>query len=88
MFKHEDEPITFTEEDARRIHFPHNDTLVVTVQIRNMKVHRSLIDNRSYVDIMYLNALQKMGIDAKNLQATTTSLYSFTRDNIRPLRII
>ena len=61
-FCRENEPITFTEEDARKVHYPHNDPLVVTVQIGNMLVHRTLIDNGSSMDILYLSALEKMGL--------------------------
>ena len=44
VFKHENEPITFIEEDSRQVHFPYNDLLVITIQITNMKAHRTLID--------------------------------------------
>lgn len=92
MLKHEDEPITFMDENTRRIHFPRNDPLVVVVvvvvQIVNMKVHKTLIDNESSVDILYLNALRMMGLDVKNLHSTTTSLYGFIGDSVKPLQTI
>ena len=71
-FKREDEPITFTKEDGRRVHFLHNDLLTVNVQIGNIKVHKTLVHNRSSVDFLYFNALQKMGLDGRNLYRTTT----------------
>ena len=58
VFKRENEPITFTEEDSQRVHFPYNDPLVITVQIANMKVHRTLINTRSLVDIFYYHVLK------------------------------
>ena len=29
--KREYEPITFIEDDSRRVHYPHNDPLVITM---------------------------------------------------------
>lgn len=31
--------ITFTNEETQRIHYPHNDALVITMTIVNHKVH-------------------------------------------------
>ena len=33
-----DLPVTFMEEDARHVHFPHNDPLVMEAQIANKNV--------------------------------------------------
>lgn len=53
-------PITFTDEDAAGIHFPHNDALVVTIPIGNCRVSRVLIDQGSSVNIMYGQTLDQM----------------------------
>ena len=42
-----EEPIAFTEEDAQGVQFPHNDAVVVSLNIANYDVRRILIDNGS-----------------------------------------
>ena len=39
--------IGFSEEDARRLHHPHDDALVVSIHVRDYNVHRVLVDNGS-----------------------------------------
>ena len=50
--------IGFLEEDARRLHHPHNDALVVSVRVGDYNVHRMLVDNGSSTDILYYLAFQ------------------------------
>ena len=49
--------VRFSEEDARRLHHPHDDALVVSIQIEDYNMHRVLIDNGSSTDILYYPAL-------------------------------
>ena len=48
--------IGFTEEDARRLHHPHDDTLVVCIRVGDYYTYRVLIDNGSSADISYYPA--------------------------------
>ena len=50
--------IRFSEEDARRLHHPHDDALVVSIRIENYNMHRVLIDNGSSANILYYPAFQ------------------------------
>ena len=45
--------VGFSEEDARRLHHPHDDALVVNIWIEDYNMHRVLIDNGSSTDILY-----------------------------------
>ena len=45
--------IGFLEEDARRLHHPHDDTLFVILRVRDYNMHRALVDNGSSADILY-----------------------------------
>ena len=50
--------IGFTKEDARRLHHPHDDALIVSIRVGNYNTHRVLVDNGSSVDILYYLAFQ------------------------------
>ena len=45
--------IGFTEEDARRLHHPHNNALIVSIQVGDYNTYRVLVDNGSSADILY-----------------------------------
>uniref|UniRef100_A0A803PAY7 Reverse transcriptase domain-containing protein n=1 Tax=Cannabis sativa TaxID=3483 RepID=A0A803PAY7_CANSA len=80
-FQGRNNSVTFTKEDARGVHFSHNDPLVLIVQRANTMVHRMLIDNRSLVDILYFIALKKTGLGLKDLKFYASLIYGFTGDN-------
>ena len=43
-----DNPIVgFLEEDARRLHHPHDDAIVVSLRVGDYNMHRVLVDNGS-----------------------------------------
>ena len=55
--------IGFSEDDAKRLHHPHDDALVVSIRVGDYNVHRMLVDNGSSADILYYPAFQQMGIN-------------------------
>ena len=61
----------FSEEDARRLHHPYDDALVVSIRIGDYNVHRVLVDNGSSANILYYPAIQQMGIDIDNDECST-----------------
>ena len=50
--------VGFSEENARRLHHPHDDALVVNIRMGDYNVHRVLVDNGSSVDILYYPVFQ------------------------------
>nr|XP_023924660.1 uncharacterized protein LOC112036064 [Quercus suber] len=50
--------ITFTDEDAERIHHPHDDVIVITLVIADYTTRRVLIDNGSLAYILYYPTFQ------------------------------
>ena len=55
--------IGFSEEDARHLHHPHDDALIINIWVGDYNMHRVLVDNDSLADILYYPAFQQMRID-------------------------
>ena len=54
-----DNPIIgFSEEDARRLHHPHDNVLVVSIRVGDYNTYQVLVDNGSSANILYYPALQ------------------------------
>nr|XP_023900523.1 uncharacterized protein LOC112012362 [Quercus suber] len=69
--------IEFSEEDARRLYHPHDDALVVSLQVGVYNLHRVLVDNGSSADILYYPACQQMKINREQLVPTNAPLVGF-----------
>ena len=80
--------IGFSEEDVRRLHHPHDDALVVSIQIEDYNMHRVLINNGNLTDILYYSAFQQMGISRERLVPTNVPLVSFGGTRVLPLGVV
>ena len=45
--------ITFMDEDAEKVHHPHEDVIIITLLIANYTTKRVLVENGSSMDIIY-----------------------------------
>ena len=77
--------IEFSEEDARRLHHPHHDVLVISIWVGDYNMHRVLVNNGSSVDILYYPAFQQMRIDKEWLISMNTPLVGFGGSRVFPL---
>nr|XP_023910592.1 uncharacterized protein LOC112022252 [Quercus suber] len=77
--------IEFSEEDARCIHHPHDDALVVSLRVGDYNLHRVLIDNGNLADILYYPAYQQMKISKEQLVPTNAPLVGFGGAKVFPL---
>ena len=50
--------VGFSEENARCLHHPHDDALVVNIRMGDYNVHWVLVDNDSSADILYYPVFQ------------------------------
>ena len=80
--------IRFSEEDAWRLHHPHDDALVVSLQVGDYNMHRVLVDNGSSADILYYPAFQQIRIDREQLIPTNDPLVGFGGTWVFPLGAI
>uniref|UniRef100_A0A2N9EI37 Reverse transcriptase domain-containing protein n=1 Tax=Fagus sylvatica TaxID=28930 RepID=A0A2N9EI37_FAGSY len=81
----DDQIISFNEENARGTHQPHDDALVITMNIAGFNTRRVMINNGSSADILYLPAYQQMKLDKEKLQPMEAPLVGFTGDKIYPV---
>ena len=80
--------IGFSEEDARRLHHPHDEALIVSLQVGDYNMHRVLVDNDSSANILYYPAFQQMRINRERLIPTNASLVGFGGTRVFPLGTI
>ena len=76
------ELITLIEKNAQGTQFPHNDVVVVNLNIANYDVRRILIDNGSSTDILFYDAFSKMGIPADWVERMDSPLIEFIGNTI------
>ena len=62
-----DQDMSFNEADVRGVKQPHNDPLVIMLNIEGFNTKRILVDNGSSADIIYLPAFQQLKLDLKRL---------------------
>ncbi|XP_062118943.1 uncharacterized protein LOC133832647 [Humulus lupulus] len=57
--------ITFTKDELRAVHLPHDDPLVIKLQVHHCQLGRVLVDEASGIDVLFWEAFQKMGLEEK-----------------------
>ncbi|KAG7536863.1 Retrotransposon gag domain [Arabidopsis suecica] len=72
--------ISFDNSDTQGLTGPHDDALVITLDVANFEVTRCLIDTGSSVDLIFLSTLQRMGISKADIIRPPAPLVAFTSD--------
>ncbi|KAG7547679.1 Retrotransposon gag domain [Arabidopsis suecica] len=72
--------ISFDDSDTQGLAGPHDDALVITLDVANFEVTRCLIDTGSSVDLIFLSTLQRMGISKADIIGPPAPLVAFTSD--------
>ena len=70
--------VAFTSENAKGIIYPHDDPLVVSLQISTVMVHRILVDGGSSANILYKDKFERMGLEALCLKPVSYPVIEFT----------
>ena len=84
----DEQAITFTDEDAERIHHPHDDAIVITLLITDYTTRRVLVDNGSSADILYYPAFQQMRLGRDQLHPLNSPLIGFGGMKVQPVDTI
>ncbi|KAG7552038.1 Ribonuclease H-like superfamily [Arabidopsis thaliana x Arabidopsis arenosa] len=80
--------ISFDEEETRHLERPHDDALVITLDVANFEVSRILIDTGSSVDLIFLGTLERMGISRADIVGPPSPLVAFTSESAMSLGTI
>ena len=83
-----DQDMSFNEADARGVKQPHNDPLVIMLNIEGFNTKRILVDNGSSTVIIYLPAFQQLKLEPKRLRLFESPLVSFSGDRVYPRGIV
>lgn len=67
MFSLECELIVFTHKDLKGVSLPHNDPVVITIEIGKIIVARLLVDDGAVMNVLYADCRDKMAPSAKHL---------------------
>ena len=64
----DEQAITFTEDEAERIHHPNDDAIAISLLIADFTTRRVLVDNGSSADILHFPAFQQMRLGRDHLR--------------------
>ena len=84
MIREDELDIIFTDVDARQLHYPHDDAIVITLTIANYTTRRVLVDNGSSTNILYYPAFQQVRINKELLHLVNVPLIGFRGIKVLP----
>ncbi|XP_056698713.1 uncharacterized protein [Spinacia oleracea] len=76
--------IAFTSDDCRGIIYPHDDPLVLELEIANFPVKRCLIDGGSSANIIFWEAFTQLNIDHGELARVSYPVIGFSGASVYP----
>ncbi|XP_056690256.1 uncharacterized protein [Spinacia oleracea] len=75
--------ITIDDSDSVDAQQEHHEGFVISLPIGNALIKRILIDNASSANVLFLEALQEMGLEEKNIVRRSTVLVGFSGESLR-----
>ncbi|VFQ73250.1 unnamed protein product [Cuscuta campestris] len=82
------EPIVFSNADFPETGVPHRDALVITIDIMDLLIHKTLVDTGNSINIMYMDTYKALGLTRDELSPIKTLLTGFTGDSIEQEGVI
>ena len=83
-----EQAITFTDKDAKMVHHPYDNAIVITLLIIDYTTRRVLMDNGSSADILYYFAFQQMSLGRDQLCLVNSPLVGFGGMKVQPMGTI
>ncbi|CAL5390120.1 unnamed protein product [Camellia sinensis] len=80
--------ISFSDADLEGVDLPHNDSLVISLEVGGHLVDRILVDLGSTVDIMYINLFKMLKLKLEDLKPTSTVLHGFNEVSVQPMEVV
>ncbi|XP_062100243.1 uncharacterized protein LOC133806130 [Humulus lupulus] len=80
--------ITFINDDLQGVHLPHDDPLIISLQVDHCQLGRVLVDRGSRVDIIFWKAFQKMGLEENQIRTSTTPILGFNSQRVYPKGVV
>ncbi|GAV72647.1 hypothetical protein CFOL_v3_16135, partial [Cephalotus follicularis] len=79
------EVISFSKADLEGVRLPHDDSVVVTLQVELFIMKSPLLDSGSLMDILYKHAFDQLKIPEDQLRPVKTPLVGFAGEMAHPL---
>ncbi|XP_020201880.1 uncharacterized protein LOC109787735 [Cajanus cajan] len=75
-------PITFSDRDFRGVDPVQDDPMVISVEMHNCIVKKTLVDQGSSTDILYWNTFKQLGIPEESLEPYHEPLVGFSCERV------
>ncbi|GAV73028.1 hypothetical protein CFOL_v3_16515, partial [Cephalotus follicularis] len=81
----DEEVISFSKMDYEGVRLPHDDPVVVTLQVELFTMKMILINSGSSADILYKHAFDQLRIPTEQLRCVKTLLVGFIGEMVHPM---
>ncbi|CAL5392177.1 unnamed protein product [Camellia sinensis] len=80
--------ISFSDDDFEGVDLPHNDALVISLNVGDHKVNRILVDPGGSVYVMYKNLFKIFNLKLEDLKQTGILMSGFNEVSVRPMGVV
>jgi len=74
--------ITFTDKNFRGIDTQQDDPMVITIELANCEVKKTLVDQGSSVDVLYWRTFKKMGLKENEIIPLDEQIVGFSGERV------
>jgi len=74
--------ITFTNRNFRTIDTQQDDPMVITIDLANCEVRKTLVDQGSSIDVLYWRTFRKMGLEKSEIIPLDEQIVGFSGERV------